>query len=284
MKKYAFMILPILLMAVIFSGCEHETITQNPGEYRYQINEPINIVDVETGDTLGVLTVTGVYTINDKPFTVRTETGTAEDGEPVYEDIAYEQLLQVNYIFENAPQNDKTISGLNFSPYAQSNDTTVDPKTGFDKAPLNQGESCFTVAFSQKVDQFELHFRYGVFQLRKTAVIHISLSNGSAAPSPSVSESSSIISPPQISDSSSNSPSVSLSDSSPSSSEDSNVLSTPDNSASDSADQSVNSSEPHTQFWLSYLLPYEYLLLIAALLLEAVIVLTVVLIAKRKKK
>ena len=260
MKKYAFMILPILLMAVIFSGCEHETITQNPGEYRYQINEPINIVDVETGDTLGVLTVTGVYTINDKPFTVRTETGTAEDGEPVYEDIAYEQLLQVNYIFENAPQNDKTISGLNFSPYAQSNDTTVDPKTGFDKALLNQGESCFTVA------------------------IHISLSNESAAPSPSVSESSSIISPTEISDSSSNSPSVSLSDSSPSSSEDSNVLSAPDNSASDSADQSVNSSEPHTQFWLSYLLPYEYLLLIAALLLEAVIVLTVVLIAKRKKK
>ncbi len=283
MKKYASIIFPVLLMAIIFSGCEHETITQNPGEYNYQMNEPIEIIDIETRDVLGILTITGAYPINDKPFTVRTETGTTEDGEPIYEDIAYEQLLQINYIFKDTAQNNKTISGLNFSPYSQLNNVTVDPKVDFAKAPLGQGESCFTVAFSKTVDQFELGFRYGILQFRKTATIHISLS-GSAAQSPPVPENPSTISPPEIPDSRNSSSSVSQPDSSPSSSEDSSVLSTPDNSASDSSDQSVNSSEPHTQFWLSYLLPYEYLLLIAALLLEAVIVLTVVLISKCKKK
>ena len=69
MKK-GIIVLGIALICLL-SACSATTITQHEGNYIYSANEDIRIFDIDTRDVVGVLNVTGIQVLNNRPFTIK---------------------------------------------------------------------------------------------------------------------------------------------------------------------------------------------------------------------
>jgi len=165
-------VLPALLLGLaLLAGCGVTTITAQPGEYQYQLNEPIEIIEIETRKTLGALTVTGVEILRDEPFDVQEKDGEDEDGNPICKTVTYRQIVQVFFTYTGS----KRLSGRNFIVRDSANDFGENPD-GMDPKPeytqkTKEGQSSFTVALQNPGGQLDMYFHYNILQLRSTARI-----------------------------------------------------------------------------------------------------------------
>lgn len=178
MKRFLLIFLTTIVL-FSFSSCspEHETITKNPGSYLYQLGETIKIVDIETGECIGNLTITEFQLIQDTPFLVSKYAGLDDNYEAIYEDVTYHQLTQVNYTFENEPGYHATISADHFNVVDNGiTDSVINPRKTDIPLPTN-AVNCFWLASEQPVDEIELTFTYDLRQSRHTARIQLSLSS-----------------------------------------------------------------------------------------------------------
>ena len=105
-----------ICIPILFAGCfpDIETITKNPGNYVYGENEMIDIIDIDSGDVIGILKITGTEILKDEVFVIPNYVGSKENGEKVYEDIEYARLIQIYYTFDNEPNYSKNIGSDNF--------------------------------------------------------------------------------------------------------------------------------------------------------------------------
>ena len=179
MKK-GIIVLGIALICLL-SACSATTITQHEGNYIYSANEDIRIFDIDTRDVVGVLNVTGIQVLNNRPFTIKETTGFDENGNELQEDIVYEQLVQVFYHYDS-PMN-KAVSAANFQVYDQAGVCgTINPKVKDTALPSKDG-SCFIVALKNKSEFVDMKFRYNILQTTHTAKIQLSVSALSDTPS-----------------------------------------------------------------------------------------------------
>ena len=166
-------ILLILMVVLLFTsgcGCGVTTITEEKGDHIYSKNDDIQIIDIDTRDNVGTLTLTGVKVLKNKPFTIKEEKTTDENDEPVYVDVKYSQLIQVFYKY-NPKKGSKNISHLNFHVYdSEYNLSWTDPDIDYD-AEEREGQSYFVAPLKAKSDSVLVHFYYNVLQLNETAKI-----------------------------------------------------------------------------------------------------------------
>ena len=172
--KLIFGVLAILPLVLLF-GCvpSVETITKKPGEYVYGMGEKIQIVDIETDEQIATLTVDGSEVLRNEPFTIQRLVGTKEDGEKVYEDVAYQQLVEIYYAFANEPNYSKSISRRNFSLIGAEG--TINPDIDYTSRP-REGCHSFVVALKERNSSLDFGFTYDVFQMRYTAKIQVTVS------------------------------------------------------------------------------------------------------------
>ena len=173
--KLKICVLWLLLAVIIFAGCTPsvETITEKPGNYIYGKNEEIKIIDIATDDIIATLTITGFETLLDGAFMVPHYVKTEENGEKIYEDVEYKQLLQIYYVFKNEPGHNKEIKSNNFDITSiGSSQYVIEPDIDYSGHPLD-GNQSFVVALKEKQEYLELGFTYDIFQSRKTAKIKL---------------------------------------------------------------------------------------------------------------
>ena len=172
MKKYLLALLGILFI-IIASGCgTGDTITDNPRNYVYGPNEVINIYDnVDTGDLIGTLRITSVNVLSEGPNYVNQMVSIDEDGNPVYEDVAYAQLIQINYVYEAVKGSSTTIGGYNFDVEdGTGHSASLNPKIAYTMLPIENVES-FVVLTKNNTTVLNIEFNYEAFQFEPTAKI-----------------------------------------------------------------------------------------------------------------
>jgi len=171
MKKSGSLAAVVLLF--LLTGCSATTITGQAGNYIYKAGEAIDIIDIDTRNTIGTLKLTGAEVLINEPFTVREKSGTDESGNDVYVDVTYAQLLQIDYVYENKNGNNKNLSSANFQIYGSDGSLgTVDPDAGYTPIEAN-GTDSFTVALQNKSESVSIHFRYNIWQTTITAKINL---------------------------------------------------------------------------------------------------------------
>ena len=137
------------------------------------MDEPIEVVDIETGENLGTLVVTGVEILREEPFEAREEDGEDEDGEAIYITVTYNQIVQVFYTWSGS----KSISGSNFSAWDSTGELGRRPE-GLEPAPeyepmAKRDQHGFAVALKNPGSTLDVHFNYNVLQFRPTARIRL---------------------------------------------------------------------------------------------------------------
>jgi hypothetical protein len=167
-----------LLSCFALSACSTTTITDKPGNYQYKVNETVNIVDIDSRESLGTVTVTGAAVLKDEPFEVLESDGTHENGETKYKTVVYNQIVQIFYTY-TAIDSSKTISGANFdvrdsgrSLGVSAGSLTSQPDYSLQS---RDGSSSFVVALKNKGDYLEIAFKYKVLQMKATALIRVEL-------------------------------------------------------------------------------------------------------------
>ncbi|AMP19994.1 hypothetical protein AZF37_01290 [endosymbiont 'TC1' of Trimyema compressum] len=107
-----------LIRLIIYykTGCgTGDTITDNPINHIYGPNEVINIYDnVDTGDLIGTLRVTSANVLSEGPNYISQMASIDEEGNSVYEEVPYAQIIQINYVYEGTAGASKRISGVQF--------------------------------------------------------------------------------------------------------------------------------------------------------------------------
>jgi hypothetical protein len=167
------MSLAVLLSLAALKSCGATTITEQPGAYRYGAGEPIEVIDIETREALGTLTVTGAEILVDKPFETRRSAGTDEDGDTIYETVTYEQIVQVFYTFTGS----RRLSESNFTLRDSFGELTTRP-SALEPRPAytpitKRGQSSFVVALQKQSGYLDINFTYNVLQIRPTARIRL---------------------------------------------------------------------------------------------------------------
>lgn len=177
-KKYA-LFCAAAAGLLLLSGCASATtITEREGNYVYGENEEINIVDIDTRDTIGTLKMTGAIVLRDEPISLWERDGIDENGEAVYKETVYEQVVQIFYTYEN--KGGDSVSAANFDVYdAQGRYGTMDP--GIDVKPASRkGQQSFVVALDNRSGALDLHFKYNILQSTTTAKIRLALPGAAA--------------------------------------------------------------------------------------------------------
>jgi len=181
MKKTFALPLAVLLCMGLLAGCTVSVgltaITEQPGNYLYQLDEAIEVIDIETRENLGTLVITGVEVLKEEPFEALEEDGEDEDGETIYVTVTYSQIVQVFYTWSGA----KSVSGSNFSVWDSAGEIGRKPD-GLDPAPefepmAKRDQYSFTAALKSPGSYLDIHFTYNVLQFRPTARIRIELEN-----------------------------------------------------------------------------------------------------------
>jgi len=176
MKKRSFAALPAAILCLaLLAGCGVTTITEQPGNYVYRLNEPIDIIDIETRETRGILTITGVEVLRDEPFDVQENDGEDEAGKPILKTITYSRIVQVYYTYTGS----KRISGGNFTVWDSGkiigkNPEGMEPKPAY-TLKAKKGQSSFTTALLHPEGPLDIHFSYNFMQLHPTARIQVEL-------------------------------------------------------------------------------------------------------------
>ncbi len=170
MKKSALALIFLITVLLTVSGCGRTTITQHEANHVYKAGEWINITDIDTGDDLGRLKMTDVKVLKDKPFTVREEVNYDDEGNAIYGDVEYAQLIQVFFKFDSNDYG-KTLSYGNFMVYDSLGSLGYDnPDTEY-KSETRNGEKSLILALENKSDSIEIGFTYNVLQFADTAKI-----------------------------------------------------------------------------------------------------------------
>lgn len=169
---------------LLLTGCASATtITEKEGNYIYSEGEDISIVDIDTRDTIGTLNMTGAIVLKDEATSVLERDGTDENGEAVYKETVYEQVVQIFYTYENRGGN--SVSSANFSVYdAQGRSGARDPDIDV-KPASRSGQRSFVVALDNRSDSIDIWFRYNILQTTATAKIRLTLSGAAANPTQS---------------------------------------------------------------------------------------------------
>lgn len=166
---------------LLLSSCASATtITEKEGNYVYGEGEAINIVDIDTRDTIGTLKMTGAVVLKDEATSVWERDGTDENGKAVYREKVYEQVVQIFYVYEN--KGGSGVSSANFSVYdAQGGYATEDPDIDV-KPASRSGQQSFVVALNNRSDSIDIWFKYHILQFTTTAKIRLTLSGAAANP------------------------------------------------------------------------------------------------------
>jgi len=176
MKRTIVYLLALPLALSLLAGCVGATtITEQPGNYVYGLNEDIAVVDIETRETFGVLAVTGVEVLRDEPFEVQEQDGEDEDGKPAYKTVTYSQIIQIFYTYSG----EKKLNSGNFAVWDSvhvigKNPAALEPKPEYTPAE-KPGQSSLVVALQAPGGPLEVTFTYNVLQIRPTARIKIEL-------------------------------------------------------------------------------------------------------------
>jgi hypothetical protein len=180
MKKIS--VILVIALLLILPSCSATTITEHEGNYVYSKNEDINIIDIDTRDNIGTLKMNGIEVLKNKSFTIKEKNGSDESGNDIYEDVTYEQLMQIYYRYDNKGSK-KTISSANFNVYDQTRTSCkIDPDIEYD-AIKRSGEEYFVVALKNKGEFIDMNFKYNITQTTNTAKIKLKISEKSDATS-----------------------------------------------------------------------------------------------------
>lgn len=174
-KRFIITLLAALLCLALPAGCGVTTITEQPGNYVYRLNEPIDVIDIESRETLGILTVTGVEVLLDEPFDVQENDGEDKAGKPILKTVTYSRIVQVFYTYTGS----KRISGGNFTVWDSGNIIGKNPE-GMEPKPAytpqaKKGQSSFTTALLHPEGPLDINFSYNFMQLHPTARIQVEL-------------------------------------------------------------------------------------------------------------
>lgn len=155
----------IVCITILLTGCRSvgDVITQKPREYIYKANEEILFYDnIKTGDLLSSLTFVSMFTLSEDPFTIQ-ETVRDENGDIVYKDVVYEQLIQINYRFISNDNYSDNIVQLFRIIDAGGESGKNDPSIEYSEIPVS-GMDSFVVALENKSDKIKIQVYYsGVF-------------------------------------------------------------------------------------------------------------------------
>jgi len=72
MKKISTIFIAATIL--LLTACSATTITEQAGNYIYSENEDINVLDIDTRNTLGTLKMTGVKVLINDSFTIKEKT------------------------------------------------------------------------------------------------------------------------------------------------------------------------------------------------------------------
>ena len=145
--------------------------------YIYGLNEPIHVIDIDTRDELGTLTITGVEVLKDEKFTAKERDGYDANSQPKYKDVTYEQIVQVFYDYDF--KRSKAVTDYNFGVLDASGIVAVkadqiDPLSDYTEK-TKKGSLSFVVALKNRSDSIQIQFRYNSMQVKPTAKIKIDL-------------------------------------------------------------------------------------------------------------
>lgn len=159
----------LIIFSVVFMascGPKYETITQNPGKYRYSIGEKAKITEIESGDEIAQLKITSCKLVEDEPFIV-VKKESSDDDDDDFEEYKYTAIYEIKYEF-----NDEKGHVNYVSDHFRSRDKN------FDINPMEADEKTGVLYVAAKKgnngdDTITLGFSYDTFQIRDTATFDI---------------------------------------------------------------------------------------------------------------
>lgn len=161
-KNSTFLLTIAVLLSFVFTGCRGvgDVITQNPREYVYKTKEEIRFYDnVKTGDLLSSLTFVSMFTLSDSTFMVTEQQGKDENGNIIYEDVVYEQIIQINYCFNSYDDSVRDISRSLVVVDENGTHGTIDPPVKYSEIPVD-GTETLVVALKNKSNKINIQIFY----------------------------------------------------------------------------------------------------------------------------
>ncbi len=161
LKKSVFLIITVFL-SFLFAGCRGvgDVITQNPREYVYKNEEEIRFYDnVKTGELLSSLTFVSMATLSDDAFTVTEQKGKDENGSVIYENVVYEQIVQINYRFNSYDDSVGDISERLIVVDENGEFGMTDFPAKYSKIPA-EGTKSLVVALKNKSNKINIRIYY----------------------------------------------------------------------------------------------------------------------------
>ena len=177
MKKAFVFLLAIVLMA-ISTACSTTTITDKPGNYLYEVNEEISIIDIDSREKLGTVKITGIEILRDSPFEIHGADGTDENGDTKYKNVTYQQIIQIYYSYSMIDSS-KSISSGNFITFDSTNTyanyiDSLESRPDYKEKP-KEGSQSHVVAVKNKGNYIDIEFKYRLAQTKPTAKIRVNL-------------------------------------------------------------------------------------------------------------
>jgi len=169
---------------LLLAACD-TTVTQHARNHRYAAGEAIEIIDFDSGETLGVLTITGAALLHNAPFEVQLRDEI--DGEDQYNTVTetFHQIVQIYFTYTG----DRRILNTHFTVRDQNGETAQRPSSAepwsvqFTEIPRS-GEGSFVVALRNASSFVDIEYRFSMWQLRPTAQVRVDLSGAAAMPPP----------------------------------------------------------------------------------------------------
>jgi len=149
----------LLLLSSCFAG---DTTTDHARNHVYTLGEVIRFYDEKNDrDLLGTLTFVSVHVLSEDEFTLREKDGTDKEGEPVYKDVTYRQIVQINYTYQS-------ITGRRLRAFsvhdAAGSRGALDPDTAYETIPVEPGVSSLVAALPDRGRSVRVEVYYtGVF-------------------------------------------------------------------------------------------------------------------------
>ena len=131
---------------------------------------------MKTGECISTLTFFSMLTLRDSPFTVREKSGTDEKGDAIYTDVVYEQLIQINYSFQQYTEKYTDDIVQTFRVTDMKGDPGIkNPSVEYTKIAVS-GMDSFVVALKNKSDNIKISVYYSGF-FTPNAVVQLTKDN-----------------------------------------------------------------------------------------------------------
>jgi len=173
MKKITCLCAAALVLLLLLSSCfAGDTITDNARNHVYQMGDVIHFYD-ERNDRkpLGALTFVSVHVLSDDPFTLKEQDGKDSQGEPIYKDVTYNQLVQIDYTYEAFAK--KRINRFGVSDSAGGRGS-LNPDTPYSAVPTETGMSSLIAALPAAGNAVRVEVFYsGVFS--PNAIVNLAI-------------------------------------------------------------------------------------------------------------